>query len=95
MRDPRDALMAEARLGGELEAATNTSLYRYLVEMARAEEAQAVNALKAVDPTDAKAVAAAQIQAGIADAIIGWVDTQIERGREAYRALVAADHIDS
>ncbi|QCG94980.1 hypothetical protein E6C67_14195 [Azospirillum sp. TSA2s] len=94
MRDPRDALMAEARLGNELEIARDTALYRYLVEMARAEEAEAVQALKAVDPTDAKAVAAAQVRAGIADAVVGWIDEQIERGREAYRVLVAAEHID-
>lgn len=94
MKDPRDALMAEARLGNELEVARDTVLYRYLAERAKAVEAEAIQALKAVDPTDAKAVAAAQVQAGIADAVIGWVEEQIERGQEAYRSLIAVEHID-
>lgn len=87
-------LLAEARLGIELETAKNTILYRYLAERAAEAEAEALQALREVDPTDAKAVATAQVRAGIADAVIGWVDEQIERGIQATRAMQQADHFD-
>ena len=94
MRDHRDALMADARLGNELEVARDTALYRFLAERARDEEAEALRTLKAVDPTDAKAVAAAQVRAGIADAVVGWIDEQIERGQKAYWDLIASENFD-
>lgn len=76
-----------ARIGAELAKFKRGKVYGWLLAEAEADAMVAVRAFRDCDPTDHRAVAALQVQAGRADDFRAWVDRMIERGEAADAAL--------
>jgi hypothetical protein len=73
-----------AVFGREVEAFIDTDcIGQYIIDQAKRDLAEAQGKLLEVDPTDAKAIAALQLDARVANRVRGWLGAAIQNGRDA------------
>lgn len=90
-----DPKVEEAILGREAEVFIEEHpIGQYLIDRAKADLARAQEALLEIDPSDAKAIFAAQLDARVANRVRGWIAEAIENGRQA-RALIREERSEN
>lgn len=89
--DPEDPKVRWATFGKQVEYFLQSDVGSYLVKRAKQECDEAVEKLKDVDAFDGKAVAALQLKARVADAVIVWLGDAIAAGESAIEQLKAGD----
>lgn len=85
--DPDDPLVRWATFGKQVEFFLKSDIGSYLVKRAKQEKDSAIEELIKADPTDVQTIAKWQLQARVADAIIGWLGDAIEAGQSATEQL--------
>jgi hypothetical protein len=94
MNDPGESVSGEQPLldpkweqavfGREVEAFIKTDrIGQYLIDQAKRDLEEAQSKLLEVDPSDAKAIAAIQLDARVANRVSGWLAAAIQNGRDA------------
>ena len=86
-----EELLDRAAFGKQVELFWGSRVGMYLQERARACYSDAIQALKSVDPTDAKAVARAQIEVWKAESFEGWLSEAVLDGLKALEILDGDD----
>jgi hypothetical protein len=87
-------LQRRAEIGDKLEAFLGTAAGRHLTEQAQADIDSAFTDFLAADPSDEKAVAAAQRKALVAEAALAYIRDAIVAGDNAKTAIEAATFVD-
>lgn len=87
MLDPDDPKVRSATFGKQVEFFLQTDIGSYLVQRAKHESDEALEDLKNVDAFDGKAVAALQLKARVADAVIVWLGDAIAAGESAVEQI--------
>ncbi len=85
-------LQGEVALGLEVEGFLTSTVGRYLITRAEVEVQQAVEKLKTVDPTDAKAIQELQNQVYRAESVQYWLAEALQSGDNANAELI--DYVD-
>lgn len=85
--DPEDPKVRWAMFGKQVELFLQGDIGSYLVKRAKQEGDEAVEELKKVDAFDGNAVAAIQLKARVADAVIVWLGDAIAAGESATEQL--------
>lgn len=81
---PLDPKWEAAVFGREVAAfVDNDRIGQYIIDRARADLEEAQAKLLEVDPGDAKAIAALQLDARVANRVRGWLKEAIENGKNA------------
>lgn len=93
MTNPSDvsAIHEMIDFGFEVEAFLQGKIGRYIVARAEAEIAEAVEALKRIDPNDANGVREQQARVYRAESIQFWLAEVIQEGINAQRELIERD----
>lgn len=84
----RQDLQAEVALGLDAEKFLESKVGLYLIERAMDEAAQAMQAIKSVDPDDSKAVRALQNQIFRAESFVIWLHECKQKGDVAQNTLM-------
>lgn len=85
--DPDDPKVRWATFGRQVEYFLQSDIGSYLVKRAKQESDEAVEELKKVDSFDGAKVAACQLKARVADAVIVWLGDAIAAGESATEQL--------
>lgn len=93
MSNDADQFIAIARTGIDAEVFMRSPLGRFLEGKARAEEADALEALVNADPDDAKANRELRNQIHVARMFLIWMADAINAGRAAHEQLQEMDEL--
>lgn len=85
--DLEDPKVRWAMFGKQVQYFLESEIGAYLVSRAKSESEAALEELKAVDPFDGPKVAACQMRAKVADAVILWLGDAIAAGESATEQL--------
>lgn len=85
--DLEDPKVRWATFGKQVQYFLESEIGAYLVSRAKSESEAALEDLKAVDPFDGPKVAACQMRAKVADAVILWLGDAIAAGESATEQL--------
>lgn len=85
--DLEDPKVRWATFGRQVEYFLKSEIGEYLVSRAKSESDAALEELKSVDPFDGPKVAACQMRAKVADAVIIWLGDAIAAGESATEQL--------
>lgn len=85
--DPTDPNLEWAILGRQVQLLFAEPIGQYLVARSKADREDAAAELMRVDPTDARAVAAAQTKARVASTALTWLIEAVKAGEQAAEIL--------
>lgn len=85
--DPDDPKVRWATFGKQVEYFLQSDIGSYLVKRAKQDGDEAIEELKKVDAFDGQKVAALQLKARVADAVIVWLGDAIAAGESATEQL--------
>lgn len=90
--DLQDPKVQWATFGKQVEYFLQSDVGSYLVKRAKQEGDEALEELKKVDAFDGNKVAACQLKARVADAVIVWLGDAIAAGESATEQLKQESH---
>jgi len=82
-----ETLRAEIILGNQADEFFKSDIGRYVIERANESTRNAVEQLKEIDPSDAKAVNKIQLELKGAENALTWINEMIINGRSAYQQI--------
>jgi hypothetical protein len=86
-------LAQAVNFGAEVSLFLSSPVGTYLLEKAKTEEAEALEALATVDAYDTQAIQSLQAQAYRANSFVGWLQEALENAHEAHRQLDEQEHL--